>query len=167
MTDSVAPHRQNSAFQQAGYAVVHSFLQGGPDAIVEVTITPSRGALGHTAFRNVNPGIASADDIRKHAIVAMSGIVAMRQLLGTTDTGCSASLLRARVLAERYLFLTDTNLSANDEARQGRITSLLEQWEQDCRELVAVNEAAIRRVSEALIERGTLSAADLEGLLSA
>ncbi|MDZ4838188.1 MAG: hypothetical protein SGJ27_30765 [Candidatus Melainabacteria bacterium] len=162
MTDSNSPHRLLTAMQQAGYAVTHSVLEGNSDRVVTVTIVPSQRALGFIQLRPKDDQQPTAADIRREGLIATAGLVAMRKLTGSATTSCSAGLIRAHTIAERYVYVTD----GPGADRAARITEVMADWDRECSALVDANEAAIRKVSAALLERNTLSADDLNALLA-
>ncbi len=157
------PHRLSAAYQQAGYAVMHSVIEGNSDRIVTVTIAPSQRALGYTQFRPKDEQrTPTADEIKQEGLIAMAGLVALQEL-GTENptTSCSVGLIRAHQIAERYVFVTE----GPGPDRGPKITEVLDAWKAECTALVAANKDKIAKVRDALLERDTLTADDVTALL--
>lgn len=152
--------------QQAGYAVMHSVLEGTPDRIVTVTIVPSQRALGFTQFRPKDNHVPTIDDVKQEGLIAMAGLVAMRELgsdgASAMTTGCSAGLIRAHQIAERYVFLTE----GPGPDRGPKIQEVLAAWDTECTALIGTHKDKIGKVRDALLERETLAAPDLTALLA-
>lgn len=163
MTQSNSPHRLSAAYQQAGYAVMHSVIEGNSDRILTVTIVQSDRALGYTQFRPKSDNhMPSADEIKQEGLIAMAGLIALRELGESPSASCSAGLIRAHQIAERYVFVTE----GPGPDRGPKISEVLDAWNAECTALVAANKDKIRKVSDALLSRETLTADDVKALLA-
>ncbi len=161
MSNSTSPHRLPAAVQQAGYAVLHSALEGNCDRIVTVSIVPSDRALGFIKFSPKEGPVATAEDIKREGLISMAGLIAMREL-GDSGASCSAGMLRALTIVERYVYVTE----GPDPDRAAKIQEVMAAWDAECTALVAANKDKIAKVRDALLERNALTASDLTALLA-
>ena len=155
MTSYHIDRREITALHEAAHAVAALSLNHARDPL-DVCIHPDgRGFTRPSDGRSM--ATLSEAELRQELTVAFSGWCFEAQFFpGDCDdaTFCAGDFAQARELVE-------LNGRASD------LIALLEQARCDAFALICAEEAAIRRVAAALLERGNLTLAELRSILSA
>ena len=166
------------AIHEAGHVVV---AHNTPyDAVTRVTIEPrSNGAGGFTRFRpsddQATSGLLTRDYLAARLAVLLGGQAAERHLLGeeTLSTGASADVQQARRQAEdmiaswglgEAIYGPDLGAAAQD-ALDDEVGAVLRAATARAREIVREHEDQLRRLTQALVERGTIDGPDIVACL--
>ncbi len=160
--------RRITAIHESGHAVLAANLPAGGD-ILEITMVSRWGILGSVTRTPV------ADDLnddgrraRKMAelIIAQGGLIAEELILesGELSEAMTSDIKAAEKIALELLGGPEANL-ASAEADAG-VRRLMDQAERHARTLLGAHEAEVRRLAAVLLERGTLSGAEVSGILA-
>jgi cell division protease FtsH len=184
--------RRNTAFHEAGHAYVARMMPG-TDPIHKVTIIPRGRALGVTQQLPVDDRHTySRDYLLSQIAVLMGGRAAEEIFLNHMTTGAGNDIQRATELArkmvcewgmsdslgpltfgqkEEQIFLgkefsrhrdysEHTALQVDDEIRR-----IVNEHYQIARKILEENKEVLERIAEALLERETLDAREIESLI--
>ena len=169
--------KQQTAFHELGHAVVTLVLKGDP--ITKITILPRGRALGyvqtHTEADRWN---MTKEQMLKRITSAMAGRIAQEIFMNTTDTGASSDFQQANNMAKLmvtqfgmsklgriYLADSQTPIAMQvgpklADAIDSEIQAIVQQCEEQARELLTKYESQIRALSGALVEKETLLGPD-------
>ncbi|MFA7340156.1 MAG: AAA family ATPase [Candidatus Obscuribacterales bacterium] len=169
--------KQQTAFHELGHAVVTLVLKGDP--ITKITILPRGRALGyvqtHTEADRWN---MTKEQMLKRITSAMAGRIAQEIFMNTTDTGASSDFQQANNMAKLMvtqfgmsklgrIYLADSQTPVAmqvgpklADAIDSEIQAIVQQCEEQARELLTKYESPIRALSSALIEKETLLGPD-------
>lgn len=157
--------RRVTAYHEAGHALATARLL--PErTITRVTIIPStRGAAGYAMSVQEDTLFYTKRQLFSMLCVALAGRIAEECMLGADDvtTGAADDLRRAReiakAMAEEYGMVEGEDEAAAREAyREARAKT---------RALILEDEAALRRLADALMTQETLTGADVARLMQA
>lgn len=157
--------RRVTAYHEAGHALATARLL--PErTITRVTIIPSaRGAAGYAMSVQEDALFYTKRQLFSMLCVALAGRIAEECMLGADDvtTGAADDLRRAReiarAMAEEYGMVEGEDEAAAREAyREARAKT---------RALILEDEAALRRLADALMTQETLTGADVARLMRA
>lgn len=157
--------RRVTAYHEAGHALATARLL--PErTITRVTIIPSaRGAAGYAMSVQEDTLFYTKRQLFSMLCVALAGRIAEECMLGADDvtTGAADDLRRAReiarAMAEEYGMVEGEDEAAAHEAyREARAKT---------RALILEDEAALRRLADALMTQETLTGADVARLMRA
>lgn len=122
--------------------------------VVAVSIAPVHLALGYTQVAVVEP-IETMADLEAHLAIIMGGIAAEEVITGTRSTGLCDDMAKASALAAKIHQLK----GASDPE------TLLADALEKARAFVESNRANIEKVAATLVERQTLTGAEVTKLL--
>lgn len=157
--------RRVTAYHEAGHALATARLL--PErTITRVTIIPStRGAAGYAMSVQEDTLFYTKRQLFSMLCVALAGRIAEECMLGADDvtTGAADDLRRAReiakAMAEEYGMVEEEDEAAARKAyREARAKT---------RALILEDEAALRRLADALMTQETLTGADVARLMQA
>lgn len=170
--------KQQTAFHELGHAVVTLVLNGDP--ITKITILPRGRALGyvqtHTEADRWN---MTKEQMLKRITSAMAGRIAQEIFMNTIDTGASSDFQQANNMAKLmvtqfgmsklgriYLENNQTPIAMQvgprlADAIDSEVQAIVQQCEEQARELLTKYESQIRALSGVLIEKETLLGPDL------
>ena len=170
--------KQQTAFHELGHAVVTLVLKGDP--ITKITILPRGRALGyvqtHTEADRWN---MTKEQMLKRITSAMAGRIAQEIFMNTIDTGASSDFQQANNMAKLmvtqfgmsklgrlYLENNQTPIAMQvgprlADAIDNEVQAIVQQCEEQARELLTKYESPIRALSGVLIEKETLLGPDL------
>jgi cell division protease FtsH len=170
--------KQQTAFHELGHAVVTLVLKGDP--ITKITILPRGRALGyvqtHTEADRWN---MTKEQMLKRITSAMAGRIAQEIFMNTIDTGASSDFQQANNMAKLMvtqfgmsklgrIYLADSQTPVAmqvgprlADAIDSEVQAIVQQCEEQARELLTKYESPIRALSGALIEKETLLGPDL------
>jgi ATP-dependent Zn protease len=170
--------KQQTAFHELGHAVVTLVLKGDP--ITKITILPRGRALGyvqtHTEADRWN---MTKEQMLKRITSAMAGRIAQEIFMNTIDTGASSDFQQANNMAKLmvtqfgmsklgrlYLENNQTPIAMQvgprlADAIDSEVQAIVQQCEEQARELLTKYESPIRALSGVLIEKETLLGPDL------
>ncbi len=169
--------KQQTAFHELGHAVVTHVLKGDP--ITKITILPRGRALGyvqtHTEADRWN---MTKEQMLKRITSAMAGRIAQEIFMNTIDTGASSDFQQANSMAKLMvtqfgmsklgrIYLADSQTPVAmqvgpklADAIDSEVQAIVQQCEEQARELLTKYESPIRALSGALIEKETLLGPD-------
>jgi ATP-dependent Zn protease len=169
--------KQQTAFHELGHAVVTLVLKGDP--ITKITILPRGRALGyvqtHTEADRWN---MTKEQMLKRITSAMAGRIAQEIFMNTIDTGASSDFQQANNMAKLMvtqfgmsklgrIYLADSQTPVAmqvgpklADAIDSEVQAIVQQCEEQARELLTKYETPIRALSGALIEKETLLGPD-------
>ncbi len=184
--------KKTTAYHEAGHALVAK-LQPGTDPIHKVSIIPRGMALGVTQQLPVDERHNySADFLKKTLAVLMGGRVAEELVLDQRTTGASNDIEKATNLARKMvtqwgmtdalgpLALADKDDSpflgremvrhknhSEETARliDGEIRRIVEEAHETAKAIINGNRDKLLSIAEALLERETISGADIDAIL--
>ncbi len=170
--------KQQTAFHELGHAVVTLVLKGDP--ITKITILPRGRALGyvqtHTEADRWN---MTKEQMLKRITSAMAGRIAQEIFMNTIDTGASSDFQQANNMAKLMvtqfgmsklgrIYLADSQTPVAmqvgprlADAIDSEVQAIVQQCEEQARELLTKYESPIRALSGVLIEKETLLGPDL------
>jgi cell division protease FtsH len=185
--------RARVAHHEMGHALVASALPG-VDPVVKVSIIPRGvGALGYTIQRPTEDRfLIGAEELRNRIAVLLGGRAAEQLIFGEVSTGAADDLQRATEIAlemvarygmdatlgnrtygvERSRFLGDAGLERREIAdATGReidvaVRTLVEEAVGRAAAILTEHRSALEECARFLIERETLSAEELPGLVA-
>lgn len=169
--------KQQTAFHELGHAVVTLVLKGDP--ITKITILPRGRALGyvqtHTEADRWN---MTKEQMLKRITSAMAGRIAQEIFMNTIDTGASSDFQQANNMAKLMvtqfgmsklgrIYLADSQTPVAmqvgpklADAIDSEVQAIVQQCEEQARELLTKYETPIRALSGALVEKETLLGPD-------
>jgi cell division protease FtsH len=170
--------KQQTAFHELGHAVVTLVLNGDP--ITKITILPRGRALGyvqtHTEADRWN---MTKEQMLKRITSAMAGRIAQEIFMNTIDTGASSDFQQANNMAKLMvtqfgmsklgrIYLADSQTPVAmqvgprlADAIDSEVQAIVQQCEEQARELLTKYESPIRALSGVLIEKETMLGPDL------
>ncbi len=170
--------KQQTAFHELGHAVVTLVLKGDP--ITKITILPRGRALGyvqtHTEADRWN---MTKEQMLKRITSAMAGRIAQEIFMNTIDTGASSDFQQANNMAKLMvtqfgmsklgrIYLADSQTPVAmqvgprlADAIDTEVQAIVQQCEEQARELLTKYESPIRALTGVLIEKETLLGPDL------
>jgi cell division protease FtsH len=184
--------RRNTAFHEAGHAFVARKLPG-TDPIHKVTIIPRGRALGVTQQLPLDDRHTYAKDyLLAQIAVLMGGRAAEEIFLNHTTTGAGNDIERATEMArkmvcewgmsekmgpltfgqkEEQIFLGKEFARHKDYSEQtaesidAEIRSIVTESYEKAKNIIEENKETLERIAEALLERETLDAVEIETLI--
>ncbi|OEH77712.1 cell division [Cyclospora cayetanensis] len=178
-------HRRQTATHEAGHAVVAFFLQPSADPIHKATIVSRGSALGLVEQLPLEDRYgASFGELYARLCVCMGGRAAERLAFGhdAVTTGASSDIHTATQLAMKmvtswgmskqmgplaYTAAARNNFLSSETARQieTEVKALVTQAEADAEALLRRHWGSLCALTEALLERETLSGEEIAALL--
>ena len=169
--------RRMVAYHEAGHALVARGVPGSAPSH-KLTIVPRGGALGHcTVLDAYDRLVVSRSGMVDHMAVGLGGRVAEQLVFGEPGSGSGSDLERVGEMARhmvRDLGMSDAAgplgygaMPSADAARliDAEARRLASEAEDRARAVLAACRGDLDRVAQALLERETLSAADLDDLV--
>ncbi len=184
--------RTATAFHEAGHAILAHVLEHA-DPLLKVSIMARSASLGVTMqLPDEDRHTATEQEIRDRLAVAMGGRAAELMVFDTITTGASDDLVRSTELARRMVrewgmsdrigpmawghraqvFLGEDLMQSKDCSEATlhtvdlEVERILRHEERRARDVLRQHRHALDTVAHALLERETLSAADVELLLA-
>lgn len=179
--------RRLTAYHEAGHALV-PFLLPGLDPVHKVTILPRDQALGVTASlperdRNTH----SLEELEGRIVMLMAGRAAEELIVGPrgVTTGAQNDIARATDVAEQMVSIfgmssriglmavgraSDDHTSRQVSEQTARevdeeVRTLIESSYERARKILEANREALDAVAEALLDRETLTRADIQRVM--
>jgi len=171
------------AYHEAGHALVALGVEGGTPPY-KLTILPRGGSLGHCAFLDDHDKVVhSRSALIARMAASLGGWAAEKLVFGETGSGVTSDLQHANGLARRMVCelgmseefgpMTPTEgfgfdgrpAPLTDEATRA-VRRLVEEAAEKARAALLAQRDLMDRVVHALLERETLSRADIEALAS-
>jgi len=184
--------REAIAYHEAGHAVCAAVLPAA-DPLHKVTIIPSGMALGVTMqLPEAERHIYRQDYVEDALVVRMGGRVAEQLIFGQFSTGANDDLVRNTELARKMVrewgmsdkvgpmawgsqgevFMGDQMISTKDYSDQmahvidAEVSQILRDAEQRCYDTLKTHRYGLDLVARALLERETISGAEVNRLLA-
>jgi ATP-dependent Zn protease len=155
MTDK---NRLHTATHMMGHAIVSQLLDSAP--VVKITLDPCGTHLGFVEFKAPTDVIATKDDLEKRITVAVSGL-AVQKAMGCSDTSESSNLQRALQLSAQLADLESPGWQIDQPDMAHKI---VERCLQRAVELVEPNMPRISDLAARLVQKGTMTGAELAAL---
>jgi cell division protease FtsH len=179
MTDS---DHENTAYHEAGHAIVQQALQGqGANPVTKITIVPRSKSLGMMQAHSLTDSYGMTDQqIRNHIMVLLAGRIAQEKFLNTKDTGASHDFEQAAKLARAMVIdfgmsplgpvaMVASRGSGGSGGVAGVGAEFMNEIDKHCRlimeecykgaeQLVEDNAEALKRVALALLQEKTMLA---------
>ncbi len=162
--------REMVAYHEAGHTVIHLQAPLLP-RLYKVSIVPRGQALGATTLLpDEDQNLQSKQFLLEELLVLMGGRAAERTFYGTTTNGASGDLDVARKLARKMIheWGMGEKLYYEPEQRdaEAEINRLLEAADCQAQEMIEARKAGTEKLARALLERETLTRAEVLELLS-
>ena len=166
--------RTITAWHEAGHTVA-ALWQPGATPPVTVSVVPRGGAGGVTWMEGSDDQLFTRTEAHARLVVLLSGRSAEERLLdGDCTQGAQSDFAHATRLARSMVVaygmsplgvaVRETGPSGEDAAVAAEVDRLLENAHTDARRLLDKHQEYLRAIAEALLERETLSSADLAAL---
>ena len=184
--------KKNTAYHEAGHALVAKLIPGS-DPIHKVTIIPRGMALGLTSYLPQEESLSPMkNDLMNDIVILYGGRVAEELVFSDASTGASNDIKRATQLAtrmvcewgmsaklgpmtfghrEEHVFLGREISKSNDYSEKtaieidSEVRLIIDGSYQKARQLLGDNLDKLHALAEALLERETLDADDVDKLL--
>jgi cell division protease FtsH len=162
--------RELVAFHEAGHAIINLQMTLLPQ-LYKVSIVPRGQALGATTLLpNEDQNIHSKDFLWEELVVLMGGRASERLFYGTTSNGASGDLDMARKIARKMVLEWGMGQKLYYEPEKSdaeqEINRLLENADREATAIVETQKRKTRWLSEALLQRETLTREEVIQLFS-
>ncbi|HET7489510.1 MAG TPA: AAA family ATPase [Acidimicrobiales bacterium] len=178
MTDE---ERRAVAYHEAGHALVARMVEGAAPPY-KLTIAPRGGTLGHCLTMDAHDRVVySRTDLLGRLATHLGGYAAEKEVFGETGAGAASDIEAAVALARRMVVeygmsdelgplgaieVTALGNGAPSEKTVEAIRHLADAAMQKAGRVLAAHRAALERVAQALLDRESLTAAELEELMA-
>ena len=153
-----------SAGHEVGHAIM-CYLITDSCRIDKITIIPDGIYLGYVDFIDMELVIRKNYYI-KHIYILLAGMVAEEVLFGEHCNGCAKDLSEARQLACDILNSGMGNQLAYSEIESAKeVDELLQEIKRRATTILRENEDILKRLQEALIEKGTLNWDEMQKII--
>ena len=172
--------RRSVAYHEAGHALVARSVDGGIPPY-KLTIAPSGGTLGHCSLLDTHDRVVHSRSLLIARMATfLGGWAAEKLVLGETGSGAAGDLRKVNDIARRMVCeygmsdevgplgsdaTTDGEDARSPEVRRA-IRALADEAHQTAVRILERDRVLLDGIAAALIERETLTAADIERLTS-
>lgn len=161
--------REMVACHEAGHTIVHLQTKLMPP-LYKVSIVPRGGALGVTTLLpDEDQNLQSKNFLLEELLVLMGGRAAEKTFYGSTTNGAAGDLEMARRIARKMIheWGMGEKLYYEPEQRdaEAEINRLLETADQQAHALIQAQRENTEKLTQALLERETLTRNEVLGLL--
>jgi len=163
--------REMVAYHEAGHTIIHLQTTQMPP-LYKVSIVPRGQALGVTTLLpDEDQNLQSRQFLLEELLVLMGGRAAEKTFYGTTTNGAAGDLDVARKLARKMIhdWGMGDRLYYEPEQRdaESEINRLLEAADRQAHDIVQAQKQNTEKLAQALLQRETLTRAEVKTLLEA
>lgn len=158
------------AVHESGHALIGELKF--PDSVASVNVASRSNALGYVRqTQEDDMYLYTCDYLKSRIAVALSGILAEELVFGNRSTGGTSDFKHASDMAKQIIFSGMSELgiiSAEDipkDLLHSAITTILKEMENETRNLLSEHKRSLKKVTELLMDKETISGDELRLLL--